>query len=156
MINNRSTCYSKKVLNKFINVSQGRSLIAENAQDAQLHIFSEKTYYLPLVGNVYHTNIGVSSNRNDASFDEYNDTMKYAFKIFKQMGLKMDKYDAALPKYNLAVKVMMRNRSLKSFFNLLKSYFKSYDPKVGFRDIKFRKIIFSLLRKIPHNKPLQW
>ncbi|MFY9243743.1 MAG: glycosyltransferase family 2 protein [Polaribacter sp.] len=156
MINNRATCYNKNILKKFVNVSQGRSLIAENAQDAQLHIFSEKTYYLPFVGNIYHTNIGVSSNSNDKTFDEYNNTMKYAFSFFMQIGIKMDKYDRELPKFNAATKVMMKQKSFKSFLNFLKFYIKSYDPKIGLRDIKFRKFIFSLLRRIPHKKPLQW
>ena len=59
MICNRSACYSKNVLDRFIKVSDGRSYAVESAQDMQLQINSEKNYYIPFVGNVYYTRIGV-------------------------------------------------------------------------------------------------
>ena len=147
MINNRSTCYSRKVLNKFKNISQGRSLVAENALESQLHIFSEKTYYLPFVGNVYKTGVGVSSNLNSDAFNDYELTMVYAFKFFKRIGIEIDKYDAKLPEYNISVKRMRKQKSLISILNVLKSYLKSYDPNVGFHDIQFKKYFFFNIKK---------
>lgn len=156
LINNRATCYSKKILEKFKEVSQGRSLIAENAQDAQLHIFSEKTYYLPFIGNIYHTNVGVSANRSDKTFSEYESTMIFAFQFFEDLKIDIDKYDKYLPKYNIASKKFRNKKSVKNFLDLVKAYIRSYDPKIGFADIKFKKILFSGLRRIPFKRSLHW
>lgn len=156
MINNRATCYNKKILAKFKEVSQGRSLIAENAQDAQLHIFAEKTYYLPFIGNIYHTNVGVSANGSDKTFSEYNSTMTYAFQFFETLNIDIDKYDKYLPKYNIASKKFRNKKSVNNFLDLVKAYIKSYDPKIGFSDIKWKKILFSGLRRLPFKKTLNW
>lgn len=156
MINNRSSCYSTKILNKFKKVSQGRSYIAENAQDAQLHLFVESTYYLPYVGNIYYTGIGISANMDEKILKEHEQTMVYAFEFFKQIGVEIDKYDAELPEYNISFKRMIKQKSLKSILNVFKFYLKSYDPNIGLRDIQFKKYVFAILRRIPHKKPLNW
>lgn len=156
LISNRSSCYSKNILKKFQKVSFGRSYIAENAQDAQLHIFTEKAYYIPHVGNLYYTNIGVSAHMDIQRQREYELTMVYAFNFFDRIGLNIDKYDCNLPKLNLAYKSFVRNRSLLSFIKVLKAYIVCFDPNLGFRDIKLKRIVFAFLRKIPHNRSIQW
>lgn len=156
MISNRSSCYSTKVLTKFNKVSQGRSYIAENAQDAQLHLFVENTYYLPFVGNIYYTGIGVSAQMDEDVLKEHEQTMVYAFEYFNRLGVRIDKYDLALPEYNIAVKRMRQHKSLKSIFSVIKCYFKCFDPKVRFQDIQIKKSIFAVIRRFPHSKALHW
>ena len=56
----RGACYSIKVLKKFEKVSEGRSFNAELIQDCQLQLFSEHNYYIPVVGNIYYAQIGIS------------------------------------------------------------------------------------------------
>lgn len=156
MINNRSCCYSIKILKKFRKVSQGRSYIAENAQDAQLHVFTESFYYIPITGNVYYSNIGVSTQLTESIRYEHEQTMVYAFNFFKQLGIKMDKYDLALPAYNIALKRMRHEKSFFSILNVFQRYYDAFDPKIGFRDIQIKRIIFSFLRRIPHKSPIHF
>ena len=55
LVGNRSCCFSTKVLRLFQKVSQGKSHIAETAQDIQLPFFSKKHYYFPVIGNIIST-----------------------------------------------------------------------------------------------------
>jgi glycosyltransferase involved in cell wall biosynthesis len=156
MINNRSSCYSVKITKKYQKVSQGRSYISENAQDAQLHLFTESVYYIPYVGNIYYTNIGVSLNMNEKRLKEHEQTMVYAFDFFKKIGLKIDKYDRNLPQYNISVKTMIKQKTIKSILTVINAYCNSFDPNIGFNDIKFRKLFFLILRRIPHKTPFNF
>lgn len=156
LISNRACCYSVKILDKFHNVSQAKSFVAENAQDAQLHIFTQKAYYLPVVGNIYHTNIGVSRKMNEERLNQHQNTMIYAFSFFDSIGVQYDILDSKLPHYNVALKKFRRKKSLFNFIKVVKLYFIVYDSRIGFRDLKIRKLLFSIARRIPHKTPMSW
>jgi len=156
MISNRSSCYSTKLLKKFIRVSQGRAVYVENAMDAQLHFFAEKAYYLPYVGNIYYTQIGISIGMSSVELDEYENTMLYAFSLFKILKIKIDKCDESLPEYNIAVKRFKRNPRIASFVKVLQCYINCYDPEIGLRDIPLKHFMFLIIRKLPHSFPICW
>lgn len=156
LITKRSTCFSNRILKKFRKVSKGRSYVVENAQDSQLHLFVEKAYYLPYVGNIYHTNVGVSNNMDEMRQKEHEQTMVYAFNFFNELGYELDRYDKKLIDYNISFKRMVKKKSLKSIFRFIFSYVKSYDPNIGLADFHFKKFIFLILRKIPHKNPMHW
>ena len=150
LINKRSTCFSIKILKKFKKVSQGKSFIVENAQDSQLHLFTKKAYYIPIIGNIYHTRVGVSNSMKENRKSEHKQTMRYSFDFFKRNGIELDKYDKRLLKYNLSFKDMIEKKSILSFFYVIKSYINSYDPNLGLLDFRFqfKKFFSLLLRKI--------
>jgi len=155
----RGRCYSINVLKEFRKTSQGRSFIAENAQDSQVHIFSDKFYYIPQVGNIYYASIGVSSNMNVQRQKEHEQTMVYAFECFEKWGIKIDKYDKNLPAYNIARKKFIAHKTVSNYINMLYLFFKAYDPKVGLKgfDIfNIRRMAFRVLRRLPHSKPINW
>lgn len=153
---NRGTFYSINILRKFINVSQGRSYIVENAQDCQIHIFSDCAYYLPVVGHIYYANIGVSSAMSEERHKEHENTMVYAFNFFKSLGIALDKKDLALPQYNVAYKRFNRNKSLSNFLRMSFLYLRCFDLSVSFKAVNIRRLLFRILRRFPHRNPLNW
>lgn len=155
----RGRCYSINVLKEFHKTSQGKSFIAENAQDSQVHIFSEKQYYIPQVGNIYYANIGVSNHMSEQRQKEHEQTMVYAFECFKQWGIIIDKYDEKLPAYNIARKKFIAQKTFKNYLNMVYMFIRAYDPKVGFRGFEIfdiRRMIFRVIHKLPHSKPINW
>lgn len=156
LISNRASCYSIKILRKHIAVSQGRSFIVENAIDAQLHIFTEKAYYINKVGNIYYSAVGVSRSISDARALEHEQTMFYAFDFFRKIGVEIDDKDALLPNYNIAEKHFRRNQSFSNFYKLLKAYIACYDKQVGIKSLHLHRMLFRIVRKLPHKKNIHW
>lgn len=154
LINKRSSCYSIKILKKFKKVSQGKSFIVENAQDSQLHLFTKTAYYLPFIGNIYHTEIGVSKNMNEKRKNEHKQTMSYSFEFFRRNDIELDKYDKKLLIYNTSFKMMLENKSFLSVVCFIKSYINSYDPNLGLLDFRFqfKKFSFLILKRISIKK----
>ena len=154
LINKRSSCYSIQILKKFKKLSQGKSFIVENAQDSQLHLFTKKAYYLPFIGNLYHTEIGVSNNMDEKRKNEHKHTMTYSFEFLKRNGFELDKYDKRLLKYNLSFKRMLKEKSFFSIICFIKSYISSYDPNLGLLDFnfQFKKFLFLFFKKIANKK----
>lgn len=155
IITNRSTCYSINILKKFKKVSQGRSHIAEDAQDRQLQIFSEKNYYIPYVGNIYYAYVGISTHVDDNVLKERNLIRPYAFKLFEEWGVSMDKKDRF---YSLVYFPVFNSVLFKpTFYNVIKLvvlYLKCYDSKIGLKAINIRSFVFAIRRRLPHKKPL--
>lgn len=60
LISNRTTCISKKVLEKFQPVNE-IGIFTDGLIDIQTQIYSEENYYLPYIGSVYYKNIGIGS-----------------------------------------------------------------------------------------------
>lgn len=153
---NRGVFYSINILKQFIKVSQGRSYIAENAQDCQIHIFSDSAYYLPEVGNIYYANIGVSASMSAERAKEHEGTMVYAFNFFKSIGIYIDSKDIALPDYNIARKHFIADKTIRNYFRMVNAYFRCFDITVSFKSIDIRRFMFRIVRRLPHNKPLNW
>lgn len=155
----RGKCYSINVLKQFRKTSCGKSFIAENSQDAQGHIFAEKLYYIPQVGNIYYASIGVSSNMSEQRQKEHEQTMVYAFECFRSWGIEIDKYDEKLPAYNMARKHFISHKTFFKFINMMRTFFKAYDPRVGLKGfdiLDVRRMVFRIIRRLPHKKPINW
>ena len=123
-ISNRSACYSKQILEKFVNVSQGRSHIAELIQDRQLQAFSKYNYYIPHVGNKYYSDLGVSSKMSRETLLERVNIRPYALEQFSKIGIPItssDRYFMLAQKYKLSYKLdrNVRNYFSKSIYNIL-------------------------------------
>lgn len=156
LIGNRGTCYSTKILKKFKKVSQGRSYIAENAQDCQMHIYCQKRYYISYVGNIYYAAIGVSSCMSEERFQEHLNTMVYSFNLFEKWGVPIDSKDRRLPKYNMARKRFRRNPTLKRYVLMVFEFWRSFDVGCASKGIQIRHTMFDVFHKLPHKNAIKW
>ena len=157
LLNGRGACYSIEVLKCFQECSKGRSFISENAQDGQLHFFTEKAYYIPQIGNIYYSGIGVSSAMmSDERRLEHENTMVYAFEFFKNLGEFFTPSYSRLPQYNIAIKRFRNHHTIRNFLYVVKTYFASFDFNISFRDIDIRRFIFRIKRHLYHSKPILW
>lgn len=155
IISNRSACYSINILHKFMKTSQGKSHIAEDAQDRQLQLFSEKNYYIPKVGNIYYTFIGVSSKITEEVLRERALIRPYAFKLFKQHNAKLDKYDMLYSlKYFPVYERFLTFPTIGTLIKMIILYFKCIDPNIKFTNRSLHHFLFAIMRRIPHRKPL--
>ncbi len=145
LLSGRSACYSKKVLDKFEKVSDGRSYRVELTQDCQLQLFSEHNYYIPVLGNIYYAEIGISSRMSKAEHIENNEGGYEMFVYFlDKHGRKLDKKDLAFINYMNAY----RNNDLK---RALFYYIKSIDFSLGFKGLNLDRILFVIKKRLRKN-----
>lgn len=150
VINNRGCCYSKRILDKFKKVSQGRSHIAENAQDRQLQIFTNTNYYIPKVGNIYYSQIGVSTHLNDEMKKERLQIWPYSIRCFKECGKNMCRRDLTFIKHGIALQEYHYWGSKKQAFLSIWYYLCSFDLKIFFLSDTIRGLVFAIRRRLPH------
>lgn len=151
----RSVCYSIEILKKFEKVSQGRSHIAETAQEVQIPLYAQKNYYIPYIGNIYYTGIGVSTKTStDAFFDERQQIVPYALSFLESKGVKINPKFTIYYKANLAEKEYHNKRSLKNFLKTVYYKFRSYDHRIGLKSIGLKQALFAFRRRLPHSKPI--
>lgn len=149
----RSACYSINILKKFVEVSHGRSYMAEDAIDKQLPLNTEKSYYIPKVGNIYYARIGVCVNMSTREQNGRIDIFKYSYNFLKSKGAltKKDEY------YMLFKDALLRYKSNKSLKLLAKSCWLlllSFEPRYNLQFAVIQRILFAIKRRIPHEKPL--
>ena len=156
VIGNRSSCFSSKVLSKYEKVSKGRSYLPESAQDRQLQVFTEKSYYIPYVGNVYYAQIGVNVHFNLKAMAERENVEDYAREFIEAHGYKFPNKDITFFKYKTELAKLYRDKSLKHRLLVTWLYVKSFDPSLGMKQIRIKRILFALFRRLPHKKPLDW
>lgn len=157
VIGNRSACYSRKVLQKFEKVSQGRSHIAEFAQEIQLQLYSSKNYYIPQVGNIYYANVGISNaTSSDKYFDERQQIVPYAIKLVESKGIVLDKRLYRYYKANNAEKAFYNKKNPITFIEMLYCKLLSYDSRIGLKSIGLKRTLFAIFRRFPHSKPISW
>ena len=150
VINGRGCCYSKRVLDKFQKVSQGRSHIAENAQDRQLQIFSEKNYYIPQVGNVYYSSIGISVHLTEELKKERMQIWPYSIKCFKDLGVELNKKDLLFIKHRITYQEYVHWGKKKSALLSIWYYLRSFDWKIFRVSDSIRGLVFAVRRRLPH------
>ena len=150
VINGRGCCYSKRVLDKFQKVSQGRSHIAENAQDRQLQIFSEKNYYIPKVGNVYYSSIGISVHLTEELKKERMQIWPYSVKCFKELGVELNKKDLLFIKHRITYQEYVHWGKKKSALLSIWYYLRSFDWKIFRVSDSIRGLVFAVRRRLPH------
>ena len=142
LLSNRSACYSKKVLDKFEKVSDGRSFNAESVQDGQLQLFTEKNYYLPAIGNIYYADSGVSSRMSGK--EQHDNTVKGYQRLIDfvaQHGHPFDKKDLAFIEYMKAY----RSHDIKQ---AIKYYLKGIDFTLGLKGLNLGRILYVIQKRI--------
>lgn len=154
IISGRSCCYSYRILKRFENVSRGRSHIAEMAQDRQLQCLAEQNYYIPSLGNIYFTGIGVSSHLNEETLKERQQILPYAYSFFERKGIVIQKKERYYGMYIQASLDFRYNRKISSIIKALYYKLISADIRYLLLNKEYRFLIFSLLRRLPHNNPI--
>lgn len=62
----RSNVLSKELISRFGPIELGKGLnLAETMFDIQNHLYSDRSYYIPVVGSIYYTEIGISTVLTD-------------------------------------------------------------------------------------------
>lgn len=148
LVGNRGACFSAKVKNKFKKVSKGRSYIAEGAWDRQLQIWTEKNYYIPWVANIYYARIGVSVSISGGRHLEHTARWDYLLYKLKKWSIQIDSKDCNYIEYRKA-----KEKNKKS--DIIKYGIKSVDWGLGIKGFQFRRVLFAVLRRIPHPKPIK-
>lgn len=131
LLSNRGACYSSNILKKFKNVSEGRSYIAESVQDCQLAIYTEKTYYVPVIGNIYYAAVGVSVWDSKAIEDIKKERSQRLFEFIEKESITIDSKTLAFLTFKKYAKLFSRTRSLKNLLNTICFFLKSIDFKLG-------------------------
>lgn len=150
IITNRGCCFSKKILDKFRKVSQGRSHIAENIQDRQLQIFSEKNYYIPMVGNIYYSAIGISVHLSEELKQERMKIWPYTVQTLKQFGIDLNKKDLLFVKHRITYQEYVHWGNKKSALKSIWYYLRSFDLKLFLDSDTKRNVLFAIIRRLPH------
>ena len=150
IINGRGCCFSKGVLDQFKKVSQGRSHIAENAQDRQLQIFAERNYYIPEVSNIYYSLIGVSTKLTEEMKHERMQIWPYSIKCFHDFGIDLNTKDQMFIKHRMAFQEYDYWGSKKKALLSIWYYLRSFDLKIFLASDTIRGLVFAIRRRLPH------
>ena len=144
---NRSCCFSRHILEKYVNVSQGRSYMVEEAQDRQLQMFSEKSYYVSHVGNIYYARVGVSSNMSTTILNERSNVYTYFSNFLKKQAFIVSHKVENFFKYKDS---LAKGKYLKAFWLWIISMEFSLKDIV----VYYRKVYFAIFRRLPHKQPI--
>jgi len=144
LIYNRSMGVSLSVIKKHISVKKEIGVCAEGLIDIQSHLFSDKAYYMPYVGSVYFSNIGITTrlNRHEhiISYIRYYDVLRKMIEDTNQL----TKEDTKWIIYSKSKFVFL---NYPCFSNLLKYFFgliRNSKIKYGFSFLKREYKVFVL------------
>ena len=142
LLSNRSACYSKKILDKFEKVSDGRSFNAESVQDGQLQLFAERNYYQPVVGNIYFADSGISTRM---SSQEQHDNIH---KGYQRLIDFVDSHGHPFDKKDLAFIEHMKAYRSYDIKQALIYYLKSIDFTLGIKGLNLGRILYVIQKRI--------
>lgn len=146
LVNNRGCCFSKLILDRFIPVSKGRSYSVELAQDSQLQMFSDENYYISIPGNIYYSQIGVSSN---LSRTDNLDSFPFAGAFYMDNGSKIDWFDINYIKYVYAFESFFYYHKIRFLPQAICYFILSIDLRLGWDGLqaaKFQRKLRSLVK----------
>ncbi len=154
IIGGRGCCFSSSMLKMYEKVSQGRSHIAEMAQDRQLQCFSEINYYIPYLANIYYTGIGVSSHLNEETLQERQKIIPYAINFFESKGIVIRNKEKFFLNYIRESLNFRYNKSISSFLKTLYYFLRGIDLRYSFLGNDFKFYCFAIIRRLPHRTPI--
>ena len=154
-IGNRSAVCSRSVIDSYKKVSRGKSYIAECAQDLQLQLFAKDVYYIPYIGNIYYTRIGVSINMDSSKLKEREELYNYAMKILIENGYSPKKKDLAYVRLQNLKASSYRKKSIGHYWKIIIMFVKSFDFTLTLRFFSFKRYYFALKMRLPHKRPLR-
>lgn len=151
----RASCFSKNVLKQYKNCSLDRSYIVELVQEFQFHNATNKTFYIPTLADIYYTRIGTSVKADNKHIDENSRKYQYLYSYIRDNNIYMDKKDLMHLSNVQPLLLRIRNQfSIVSLFKLLYWEIRCYDFKIGIKGLGLKRILFALMIRLPHNKPI--
>ena len=147
LIHDGMACYSIKILKKFKDVSDGFNYSVESVQDCQLSMFTDKNYYVPVVGSIYYAAIGVSVHANDKLEGRDKEMRKRLIDFMNKENIPLDKKDLAFMNFKRELRTFSKERSIKSFFNVLHYYINSIDYRLGWDSLYIKDIWRAIQRR---------
>ncbi|HAF30081.1 MAG TPA: hypothetical protein DCG75_13655 [Bacteroidales bacterium] len=148
LIYNRSLGMSFPVLKKHFSVDKEIGITAEGLIDIQAHLFSDKAYYMPYVGSVYYSDIGISTRLNRR--DHIISYIKYYDVLIKMLGdaKRLTKQDLVWIKYLKSKFVFQISPSFINLFRYFIGMIKNTKLNYGFKFLKreYRTFVLSILR----------
>lgn len=154
VIGGRGCCYSIKILQKFSNVSKGRSHIAENAMDRQLQVYSKINYYIPYVSNIYYSGIGISTHITEDIKQERIKIWPYSIECFRNFGVNLCKKDELYIKHCMAFQKYLFWGGFKNAIHSIWYYIASFDYKLFKASDTIHGLLFAIRRRLPHKRPI--
>lgn len=148
LMDDRSACFSVNVLKKYIPVSQGRSFMVEEAQDDQLEIFTERFYHIPVPGNIYFAENGISSRLSPEIKKQRIAIYEFFSGFLERLGIDLDRSDRAYIKFRTEVLKHNAKPSMTSALRALGYYFLSLDPHLGFAGMDLSHFFNAIKRRL--------
>lgn len=120
----RASFFTKKVINKFTSTVLDKGLaLAEILFDSQWFRYVEKTYYCPIKGSIYFTEIGVSTQLGyQSSFKKEQALIKWTY--LKENGFALDEKDENWLSFKILQTKSFIYPSVKILFTAIPVYFK--------------------------------
>lgn len=140
LVSNRSACFSRKLLERYISVSENRSYAVELTQDAELQMFSDYNYYTPQLGNIYYAGIGVSKHFTKKEHAEYLKIYDHFLSFCENHSIYIDRFDNNYIKY---MKCYRKGQIVQAFLY----YILSIDLSLGWKGLQLDRIIFVFRNK---------
>jgi glycosyltransferase involved in cell wall biosynthesis len=140
LIYNRTTGFSKKVLEQFHPVRKDIGIYADALLDIQIQLFSDNNYYSRFVGSIYYTGIGMASRANEETL------MKSLILSQQQLQydiLNLTKDDKHWLNYRQRKCLYLLNPSLHNYLSYLKIFILMIQKYYGWSFIK-REITYIL------------
>jgi len=128
LIFNRTTVFSKMVLEKFTPIRKDIGIFADGLIDIQTQMYSMKNYYLPLAGSIYFAHIGIST-----SYSKKQNAESYKLYVSEllNMNLEFNHSDILYLKFLQAKFSFLISLSFKQYLNYLKHYVLSFNLIYG-------------------------
>lgn len=154
IIGNRSSVCSIGIVRKYVRVSKGKSHVAESAQDRQLQLFAEKSFYIPKVGNKYYARIGVSANMNECLLRDRENIEPYCMEVLLNNGYLFKRPDIAYMQLKHELAKRYRIKSPLHLFKILWLRILSFNISLFFRGLKINRYLFAIRLRLPHRKKI--
>lgn len=159
LIGGRSACFSINIQKRYQKLSDGASHKAEEILDRQLQICTETNYYIDHIGNVYHVGVGVSAKMKGRQTDEktHNERQQladYTIQKAAEIGYEVNEKDKNYMYFTKALFQAKYTHKWSDYYEAFKYYVKSFDPKIGLKGFRMKRIVFAIGRRLPHKNPI--
>ena len=109
-----------------------------------------------MVGNIYYAQIGVNVRFDYKRREERELVEEYAREFIESNGYYFPDKDIYYFRYKTEKAKSYRDNSFKHKLLICWLFLKSFDIHLGMKQIRPKRVIFALLRRLPHRKPLSW
>lgn len=152
LVHDGMACYSINILRRFKDVSDGFNYSVESVQDCQLSMFTEKNYYIPVVGCIYYAAIGVSVHASDVLGGRDEEMRERLLAFMANERIPLDKKDLAFMNFKKGLRTLSKEKTINNVFSVIYYYIKSIDYRLGWDTLYLREIWRTLQRRKYYSK----